>query len=282
MKKAFLIFFFFLTAGCSNLLFHPEKEFVLEPSRLDLPYENLSLQTPDGIKLHAWFIPAYCGGKTPCPAKANILYLHGNAENISSHTFSVLWLILYGYNLTALDYRGFGRSEGSVSLSGAETDVQTAINYLLDKYPDQPLFVFGQSIGASLAVSAVAKSGLSDRIAGVVIDSAFSKARRIAREKVAQIWPLWPFQYPLSFLVAENDPEGNVARIKAPKLFLTTEDDKTVPPHHTRRLYTKAAAPKELEIAPAGGHIRALNNERSKNVLLKFLETNSNRPEQTD
>ena len=99
MKKSFLLFFFFLTAGCSNLLFHPEKEFVLEPSRLELPYDNLSLQTADGIKLHAWFIPAYCSGRTPCPAKANILFLHGNAENISSHTFSVLWLILYGAGL---------------------------------------------------------------------------------------------------------------------------------------------------------------------------------------
>lgn len=262
-------------------MFHPEKEFVLEPSRLELPYDNLSLNTPDGLKLHAWFIPAYCSGKTPCPAKANILYLHGNAENISSHTFSVLWLILYGYNLTALDYRGFGRSEGSVSLSGSETDIQTAINYLLEKYPDLPLFVFGQSIGASLAVSAVAKSEYQDRIAGVIIDSAFSKTRRIAREKVAQVWLLWPFQYPLSFLVAENDPEGNVSKITAPKLFLTTEDDQTVPPHHTRLLYTKAAAPKELEIVAKGGHIRALNNERAKDVLLKFLEINS-RPKQAD
>lgn len=281
MKKSFLLFFFFLTAGCSNLLFHPEKEFVLEPSRLELPYDNISLQTPDGIKLHAWFIPAYCSGRTPCPAKANILFLHGNAENISSHTFSVLWLILYGYNLTALDYRGFGKSEGSVSLSGSETDIQTAISYLLEKYPDLPLFVFGQSIGASLAVSAVARFEHQDKIAGVVIDSAFSKTRRIAREKVAQVWLLWPFQYPLSFLVAENDPEGNVSKITAPKLFLTTEDDQTVPPHHTRLLYAKARGPKELEIVPKGGHIRALNNERAKDVLLKFLDTNS-RPKQTD
>ncbi|MBR1778339.1 MAG: alpha/beta fold hydrolase [Alphaproteobacteria bacterium] len=268
------MFLVFLT-GCSSLLFHPEKEHIFTPARLELPYEDLKISTPDGIHLHAWYIPAYCSGKIPCPSKANILYLHGNAENISSHTFSVIWLILHGYNLTALDYRGFGQSEGSVSLSGAETDIRSAIEYLLEKYPDKPLFVFGQSIGAALTVSAVANYEHQDKLAGVIIDSAFSKARRIAREKVGQIWLLWPLQYPLSFLVPENNAEGNIAKITVPKLFLTTEDDTIVPPHHTRDLYAKATAPKILEIVETGGHIRALNNENAKNTFLNFLEKNS-------
>ena len=69
----------------------------------------------------------------------------------------------------------------------------------------------------------------------------------------------------------ENDAEGNVTKITVPKLFLTTEDDIVVPPDHTRRLYAKAVQPKELEIVAKGGHIRALNNEHAKDVLLRFL-----------
>ncbi len=271
MKKLIVLALSFVLSGCSGLLFHPEKEIVLRPSRLGLPYDDFYLDSADGVRLNAWRIPAYCDGAAPCPAKANILYLHGNAENISTHTFSVVWLVLYGYNLIALDYRGFGESDGSVSLSGAEKDAQAAIAHLVETDPDTPLFVFGQSIGAAIAVSAVAKSPLQNKIAGVVIDSAFAKARRIAREKVAQVWLLWPFQYPLSFLVPENDAEGNVAKITVPKLFLTTEDDIVVPPDHTRRLYAKAVQPKELEIVAKGGHIRALNNEHAKDVLLQFL-----------
>ncbi len=275
MKSRFLfLFFIFLTSGCSGLLFHPEKEHILTPARLELPYKDLTIKTPDGIDLHGWYIPAYCSGKTPCPSDGVILYLHGNAENISSHTFSIIWLILHGYDLVALDYRGFGKSKGSVSLSGAETDILTALDYLIEKNPDKPLFVFGQSIGASLTVSAVAKYKRQDKIAGVIIDSAFAKARQIAREKLSRIWLLWPLQYPLSFLVPENDAEGNIAKIKVPKLFLTTEDDQIVPPHHTRDLYAKAVAPKILEIVETGGHIRALNNLNAKNTLLKFLQEN--------
>jgi pimeloyl-ACP methyl ester carboxylesterase len=257
------------------LLFHPEKELILTPARLELPYEDMKIKTPDGIDLHGWYIPAYCSGKTPCPSRGTVLFLHGNAENISTHTFSVIWLITYGYDLVAPDYRGFGKSQGSVSLSESETDIRTILDYLLEKNPDKPLFVFGQSIGATLAVSAVAKYKHQDKIAGVVIDSAFAKARQIAREKTSQFWLTWPFQYPLSFLVPENDAIGNVARIKAPKLFLTTEDDPVVPPHHTRDLYAKAVPPKVLEIVETGGHIRALFDEKAKKTFLEFLDKNS-------
>ena len=278
MKK-FIPFFFilFFLSGCSGLLLHPEKEYLMTPERLKFPYEEIKIKTPDDLTLTAWHIPAFCPEIQPCPSKANILYLHGNSENISSHTFSVIWLTLHGYDLIALDYRGFGKSEGSISLSGSESDVQTATDYLLNKYPDKPLFVFGQSIGASLTVSALGQYPRQNELSGVIIDSAFAKAREIAREKVGQLWFLWPFQYPLSFLVPENNAEKYVDKITAPKLFLTTEDDVVVLPHHTRDLYAKAMHPKELEIIETGGHIRALNNENAKNTFLHFLEKNAAR-----
>ncbi len=274
MSKRLIFFLFLFVSGCSSLLLHPQKKFISDPSRLGLPYEDVYLNTPDNIRLHAWFIPAYCAEVAPCPSKANILYLHGNAENISSHTFGIIWLILHGYNLMALDYRGFGKSEGSISLSGSQTDIKTALDYLLKKYPDQPLYVFGQSIGAALTISTVGQYENQQKLSGIVIDSAFSKARKIAREKIAQVWLLWPFQYPLSFLVPENNPEKYVSSITIPKLFLTTKDDEIVPVHHTLDLYEKALFPKEIEIMEEGGHIRALSNEKAKKTLLDFLERN--------
>lgn len=280
MKRLFFLLCLTVLNGCSSLLFHPERELVLTPDRLGVPYRDARLTTPDGIDLHAWFIPAYCAGKVPCPAKADILFLHGNAENVSTHTFAVLWLVLHGYNLFAIDYRGFGRSGGSVSLSGAETDAQTAMTFLLDKSPRTPLFVFGQSIGAAIAVSAVAKYDRQSELAGVVIDSAFSSARRIAREKVASLWLLWAFQYPLSYLVPENDPQGNIAKIRVPKLFLTTRDDIVVPSAHTERLFAAATKPKELLTVPAGGHIRALSDPSAKAALLNFLNEYSRNSKQ--
>lgn len=275
MKRYFSLFLLSVTllSGCSNLLFMPEKNIRFTPARFNMPYEDLSIPSTDGITLNAWYIPAICSDKKDCPSKANILFLHGNAENISSHTFSVLWLTAHNYNLIALDYRGFGKSEGSVNLLGAEKDIQAAADYILEKYPDKPLFVFGQSIGAALTASAIGKYDKQDKLAGVIMDSGFSKARQIAREKISKIWVLgWILQYPLSYLVPENDAASHVSRITVPKLFLTTLDDAVVSPHHTRTLYSNAVKPKELEIVETGGHIRALNNSDAKNTFLKFLD----------
>lgn len=274
MKKAACIIFVCLLSACSNLLFYPEEEHLFTPERFGLTYENVFLETPDNVRLHAWFIPAYAERKELLPAKGTILLVHGNAENISTHTFGAVWLVFEGYNLMALDYRGFGLSNGSVSLSGAEKDINTALKYLTENDPHN-LFVLGQSIGGSLTVSTISKSPYQNKVSGIIIDSAFSSTRKIAREKVGQLWFLWPFQYPLSFLVSENNAAGKVSKIKPPKLFITTQTDEVVPAHHTRILYDKAVQPKEIKILPVGRHITALNNKEMREYILNFLQKNS-------
>lgn len=269
MKKPLGALVCLLLQGCTSLFFYPSRETALLPSDLGMKYENVYLKTPDGLKLHAWDIsPVLEEGEKE---KGTVLFLHGNAENISTHTFGMLWLPLNGYRLFAPDYRGYGASEGTPSLGGLETDINAALKFLTAR-GDSPVFVFGQSLGAALTVSALAESPYASRVSAVVIDSGFSSTRRIAREKVATIWLFWPFQYPLSFLVAENDPEGKVEKLKMPKLFLTTQDDAIVPPHHTKILYDKAAEPKELFVAEKGGHIRATRDKAAREKVLKLFE----------
>jgi hypothetical protein len=41
-------------------------------------------------------------------AAGSILVLHGNAQNLSTHVNSVLWLVKEGYNLFIIDYHGYG------------------------------------------------------------------------------------------------------------------------------------------------------------------------------
>ena len=64
------------------------------------------------LPMHGWFLPARG------PACATILFLHGNAENISTHIGSVFWLPARGFNVFMPDYRGYGASEGAPSLAG--------------------------------------------------------------------------------------------------------------------------------------------------------------------
>ena len=76
----------------------------------------------DGSKLHAWFLPAQ--GRV----KGTVLHLHGNAANVSNHLPLVAWLPPRGFNVLTLDYRGFGRSQGTPSLDGVVDDAAAALN----------------------------------------------------------------------------------------------------------------------------------------------------------
>ncbi len=269
MRNFFLAAVFCLLQSCTFLFFHPTQEIMLTPEELGLAYKDIVLTTPDGLRLHAWDIPAILPEGTP--SKGTILFLHGNAENISTHTFGMLWLVLGGYDLFALDYRGYGRSEGTPDLEGMETDINTALKYLTE-HKSGKLFVLGQSLGGSLAVAALAASPYRDDVSGLVADSAFSSTRRIAQEKVADVWFLRPFQYPLSLLVEENAPDERVKLLSMPKFFVTTAEDNVVPPHHTRFLYENASVPKEIVIAPKGGHIHAFGDAEVRRRLMDFFE----------
>jgi dipeptidyl aminopeptidase/acylaminoacyl peptidase len=97
---------------------------VQTPDRVGVRYEPVSLRAADGVDLVAWFMPA--SGK----AHATVLFLHGNAENISTHFLNVAWMPAEGFNVLALDYRGYGGSAGRPSLPGAQLDIDAALTAL--------------------------------------------------------------------------------------------------------------------------------------------------------
>jgi fermentation-respiration switch protein FrsA (DUF1100 family) len=257
--------FALLAAGCTQLFLHPGREPVLHPDKLGLRYEDVWLTAPDGAKLHGWYLPA------AAPARGTVLHLHGNAENISTFIAAVWWLPAAGYNVLLVDYRGYGRSEGVATIDTVHEDARLALDAALLR--EGPLFVFGQSLGGSAAMYAVAHHPQRARIAGVISEGAFSGYRRIAREKMNQLWLTWPLQWPLSFLFSdEYAAQDAVARLSpVPLLLVHGAADEVVPPEHARRLFEAAGEPRELWVVPETGHIEAFTKAENRERLLAFL-----------
>jgi len=273
LKLAFLIALLVPFSGCNQLFFHPHSFLIDTPEKHGVEYRIENFHAADGTSLNAWFLPA--NNKNGGKATATVLYLHGNAENISTHFRSVAWLPAKGFNVLALDYRGYGTSDGTPSLAGLQLDIDAAMRHLLAHTDVDPnkIIIFGQSLGGALAIHYIAHSAYRANIRAIVIDSAFFDYRQITNEKLAGSFITWPLQW-LPWLVIDNSysPADSVAAISPlPLLLIHGNQDFVVPPVHSRQLYERAGDPKELWLIPGAGHTQSLNNEAVRNKLVEFL-----------
>jgi fermentation-respiration switch protein FrsA (DUF1100 family) len=256
--------------GCTSIFFAPrEKQFFQNPWVMFYAPEDVFFKTPDGLTLHGWFLKARNG------VDGTILVLHGNAENVSTHINSVLWLVDEGFNVFMFDYRGYGRSQGSPTIEGVHIDAEAALETLLAMpgVDTERIIVMGQSIGGAIAVYTVAHSPYKDRVNALILDSPFESYRKIAREKIAGSVIGWPFQYPLSF--AFNDDYSPIKWIKqvspVPLLIIHGEQDRIVPLRHGKLLYDAATEPKEFWQTSIPGHVYSFSDEKVRGKLVCYL-----------
>lgn len=255
------------SSACTDLFFYPSKKHEITPKQIGLHFQDHHIEN-DNVKLHAWKLKAV--GKK----KGTILFLHGNAGNISSHLAAVYWIPRYGYEVFMLDYRGYGTSSGQTEIRGMHDDVLTTIDYLLRT--EKTIGVFGQSLGASIAIYAVANSPQKEKIAFLIADSPFYDYSGIFREKVSNFPPFAPLAYPLSLLVSDTfSPEKYIERISPTPLLISHGTiDEIVPFHHGEKLFKRAGSPKLFWKVENGTHTLGFyKNEDQQKDFIKYVET---------
>jgi len=258
------------SSGCSFLFFYPEKKFFDNPYITQFSFKDVYFKSSDGVQLHGWYI------KSKGKKLGTILQLHGNAENISTHVNSVLWLALEGYDIFTFDYRGYGKSKGYPSIDGVHKDAMAALKTAMKLQDDNNnhFFVLGQSLGGAIAIYTVANSPYKNQIKAVIIDSAFSSYRAIAAEKIANLAIKGICQNSLALLF--NDDYSPVKWIKkiypVPVLIIHGENDRIVPPHHASAIYSEAEEPKELWLIKDTSHIQAFADVNVRKRLLEYLQ----------
>ncbi len=217
----------------SRLVFLPDiagRDLVATPERLGLPFESISLATPDGETLHGWWLPH------PEP-RATLLFMHGNAGNISHRLDSLEIFHQLGLNVLIYDYRGYGRSTGDPSEAGVYIDTRRAWDYLVEEHgiaPDE-VVLFGRSMGGAIAaqLSTVVEAG------GLIVESSFTSVPDIGAE--AYPW------LPVRWLARIDFPTLDyVSKSHAPVLVVHSPDDKIIPFSHGRQIYEAAPEPKQL------------------------------------
>ncbi len=254
-------------SGCGSIFLYPSSTVFVHPSQVGLQAESVFFPARDRTLLHAWWLPA-AGSE-----KGVVLFLHGNAENITSHVRSVYWLPNEGWSVFLLDYRGYGFSHGSPTVRSIIDDSQDAMEFLSVRR--KKFVLFGQSLGAAVAVNAGAEEPYRSRLQAVVLDGGFSSFPQIVRDKLALFWITWPFQYPLTiFMSRRYDPVDKIGAFEGISLLLLHGgSDPVVPSYHSSILFEAAREPKESVQLPSVGHIGMLENPEVRRRFLEFLES---------
>ena len=229
-----LVGLFAMTSGCNGflektLVCFPERAHDSRPEDFGLQARDLYFETKDRVKLHGWLF-------IRDPQAPFLLWCHGNAGNISHRLDNIARLQSVGFNVFIFDYRGYGKSEGTLSEQGFYRDGEAAWETLLREGPVVPsrVVLFGRSLGCAMAAD------LATRVpaAGLILESGFPHLGAMARVH-------YPFVFSERLLSGRYDALSRLKRIKMPALVIHGNRDTIVPIHLGRRLFEAAPEPKE-------------------------------------
>ncbi|SDR65286.1 alpha/beta hydrolase [Opitutus sp. GAS368] len=202
------------------------------PVKYELGPDYLQLTAPDGVKIAArhWPNPK---------AKYTLLYLHGNYEELGSIGEYLPQFVVAGYAVFAIDYHGYGRSEGTPTEANLYADARLAYDYLRTNLgvPADRIIIFGYSLGSGPGI----ELARHQPAAGLVIQGAFVSAYRVMTRV-----PLFP-----------GDKFVNLAKVpelKLPVFVIHGTADNTVPFWQGEKLYETITARKQKLFVEGGPH----------------------------
>ncbi len=232
----------FVNMVIATFIFFPAKEFDLKPMDLGLEHEEVSLMTEDGVQLHGWWLPS----TTAKEARFTMLFFHGNAGNISHRLSEARGWVKRGVSILLFDYRGYGKSGGSIRKeSDLYLDAKAAFAWLqTEKHRNSSdVILYGESVGAVPAIQLAAEN----RFKTVILEAPFTSLREMAKIH---------YGFAPGFLLRDFEMPNaqRIQKLKSPVFILHGTADEIVPLSMGRKLFELAPKPKELFEVPGAGH----------------------------
>jgi alpha-beta hydrolase superfamily lysophospholipase len=198
-------------------------------------FEEVRIPVP-GAVLDALYFPLQ-------ESRGLVFFLHGNAGNLETWTTGLDFYRRVGYDLFMLDYRGYGKSTGSVrSEAELKADVRVAWDAIAPRYRGKPIVIYGRSIGTGLAASLARDV----HPALLVLVSPYASLAAAAK-RAYPLAPEWLLKYPLR-------TDAIIGDVTSPVMLLHGRDDTLIPFADSARLASQVRAPVELVIVDGAGH----------------------------
>jgi hypothetical protein len=243
-----------------SMMYFPETVHTT-PAQAGLPEaEEVTLTASDGQRLVAWHV-------APHGDKPVILYFHGNGGALRYRVERFRTLIRDGVGLVGVEYRGYGGNEGNPTEAGLIADAEAAYAFAAARYPAPQLVLWGESLGAGVAVVLAAEKP----VGRVILEAPFTSAAAVASRRY---WYL-PVRLLMKDQFRSDERIGNIA---APVLILHGVQDHTVPYAMGERMFELTRAPNKHIVRFLEGDHEDLDARGALHAVGRFLAGDLDRP----
>lgn len=228
--------------------------------------EKVQVKTQDGYLLVAEEFKAGEGEKWA-------LLLHGYTGWKEEMYQFAYWYYSQGYSVLVPDLRCQGESEGDFIGMGwtDHFDCELWIAHILEQLPEAEIVLHGQSMGAATALIMAGSPEVSEHIAAVVADSAYTEAYEMFGDKITEWFhlPAAPFVDSACLMLRlrggynlrDASPLLAVTKSNVPTLFIHGNEDRMIDVNMSYELFEAASCEKELFIVEGAGHAQAQDKD---------------------
>lgn len=186
------------------------------------------ISTPQGNKLQTWYKPAL-------PGRETLVYLHGNAGNLSTRGRLINILSEDGRGLLIFSWGGFGKSQGEASEQSFYSDARAVFDWLESEkgLKAKDIIVYGESLGTGVAVQLATERDFK----GVILAAPYTSIAQMA----VNDYPWLPVDLLLNH---RFDSIDKIAHVSEPMVVMHSTDDDTIPYEQGVKLFDAATEPK--------------------------------------
>jgi uncharacterized protein len=262
-----IVILLFLYVGLGAILYFAQRSMMYFPETIHTPpaqaglpeAEEIALTAADGVRLVGWHVP-------PREGKPVILYFHGNGGALRYRVERFRRLVKDGVGLVAIEYRGYGGSEGSPSEQGLFADGEAAYAFAAAHYRPEQIVLWGESLGSGVAVYLAAEKP----VGRVILEAPFTSAAAVA---ALRYWFL-----PVRLLMKDQfRSDERIGNVTAPVLILHGTNDRVVPYAMGEQMFDLTKANRHIVRFLEGGH-EDLDHYGALHAVARFLAGDLDKP----
>lgn len=255
-----LITLYTLIAGT---LYFLQEQFIFRPTELAQDYtysfnydfEEVFIETAPEAVINAIHF-------TVERPKGVILYFHGNAGNLARWGEVTTFFVEQEYDVFVMDYRGYGKSKGERDEEALYHDSRQCYNYLLQRYSESDIVVYGRSLGSGMATKMAAEFNPRS----LILESPFYSLLDVAKSR----FPMFPVAKLLKYSMPNFD---NIRKVNCPVTIYHGTSDFVVPFNSGEKLYKAADSTlTEFVEIEGGGHNNLIDFPSYTDHIRNLLE----------